>query len=89
MKFSRLELPAGDGQLVVIFVNEDTGGAVDVGILGNEAAADAAERRAQGLRLMSLASMPLRQLGTAGNVLFQSGGQYATQAGLIAAYRQV
>ena len=89
MQFNKLELPAGEGQLIAIFVNQDTSSLVDIGVLGNEAAADAAERRSQGWRLMSLASMSIRQMGTAGNVLFQSGGQYATQAALIATYQQV
>lgn len=89
MEYSRLELPAGDDQLIVMFVNEDTGSHFDIGAFGNALAEDAAARRANGWRLMSVASMSMRQSGTAGNVLFQSGGQYATQAALIATYQLI
>lgn len=86
MNIYTLEFPAGDGQLVVLFVNEDVGSAVEPEALATELAADAARRRADGWRLSSVASMPMRQMGTAGNVLFQSGGQFATQAALIVVY---
>jgi hypothetical protein len=89
VQYSKVELPAGEGQLIVMFVNEDAGDSIEVGAFGNALADDAAERRKEGWRLMSVASMPLRQTGTAGNVLFQSGGQYATQAALIATYQLV
>ena len=28
----------------------------------------------------------MRQMGTAGNIMFQSGGQYATQVAVVAVY---
>ena len=86
MQFSRLELPAGDGQLIVLFVNQDNATMIDAGVLAGEVAADAAERLKEGWRLSSVASIPMRQMGTAGNFLFQSGGQYATQVALIAVF---
>ncbi len=89
MQYSKLELPAGDGQLIVMFVNDDTGDSFEVSAFGTAVADDAAERRKDGWRLMSVASLTMRQVGTAGNVLFQTGGQYATQAALIATYQQV
>lgn len=86
MNYSRLELAAGEDQLVVVFVSEDSGGMIDVGSLATALADDATAREKDGLKLQSLASVPMRQTGTAGNVLFQSGGQYITQAALIAVY---
>ena len=47
---------------------------------------DASARRPNGWRLVSVSALPLRQTGTLGNVFWQSGGQYATQAGLLAIY---
>jgi hypothetical protein len=89
VQYSKLELPAGEGQLIVMFVNEDNGRDLDVGAFGTALAEDAKARRDDGWRLMSVASMSMRQTGTAGNVLFQSGGQYATQAVLMATYQLV
>ena len=34
MEYSKLELPAGEGQLIVIYVNQDTSQPIDVGALG-------------------------------------------------------
>jgi hypothetical protein len=82
------EFEAGNGQLIVVYVNEDTGAGVDADDLAGELARDAAERQAKGWRLSSVTSFPLRQMGTAGNILFQSGGQYATQVAMLAVYSQ-
>jgi hypothetical protein len=80
------ELPAGDDQAIVLYVNDDQGSMIDAVGFTNELAKDADLRRADGWRLQSVASLPLRQAGTAGNVLFQSGGQFITQVALIALY---
>lgn len=82
----RLEQPAGDDQLIVVYVNRDGGGAVDIGALFNEVGRDAARLRGEGWRLVSVGSTPVRQMGTAGNIFFQSGGQYATQIAVSAVY---
>jgi hypothetical protein len=86
MEYSKLELPAGEGQLIVVYVNQDTGQPIDVGVIGNEIAADSALRLAAGWNLRSVATAPMRQMGTTGNILFQSGGQYATQVGWLVVY---
>jgi hypothetical protein len=80
------EQPAGERQLLVVFVNGDDGSQIDVDLLVNEIAADAAAREREGWRLVSVGGFPVRQMGTAGNVLFQSGGQFATQVGVVAVY---
>ena len=82
----KLELPAGKDQLIVAFVNRDDASQIDVTVLLAEVGRDAAERERQGLRLVSVGGLPMRQMGTAGNVLFQSGGQYATQVAIVAVY---
>jgi hypothetical protein len=84
----RLELPAGESQMIVLYVNQDTAEQVEPGSLAHQLAQDAARLRAEGWELGSVASMPLRQMGTAGNVVFQSGGQFATQVALIALYKR-
>ena len=81
-----LERPAGEGQLIVAFVNRDEGAAIDVEAILTFIAQDAAKREAEGWRLVSIGGMPMRQMGTAGNIVFQSGGQYATQAAVVAVY---
>jgi len=35
MEYSKLELPAGEGQLIVVYVNTDSGQPIDVGAIGN------------------------------------------------------
>ena len=82
----KLEQPAGEDQLIVAFVNRDESSAIDLQALLAEVGRDAAERERDGLRLVSVGGVPMRQTGTAGNVLFQSGGQYATQVAVVAVY---
>ena len=83
------EYPAGPGQLIVVYVGEDDGGGAAPGSLAAGIAADADRRAAAGWRLVSSSVFPLRQLGTAGNVFFQTGGQYATQLAAIVLYAKV
>ena len=85
----KLEQAAGEDQLIVAFVNRDDANQIDVAALLAEVGRDAAERERDGLRLVSLGGLPMRQTGTAGNVLFQSGGQYATQVAVVAVYARV
>ena len=80
------EQAAGEDQLIVAFVNRDDSSQIDLQALLAEVGRDAAERERAGLRLISIGGLPMRQTGTAGNVLFQSGGQYATQVGVVAVY---
>ena len=86
MQYDKVELAAGDDQLLVLFVNQDTAQMVNPAALAQALADDAKARRPNGWRLVSVSSLPMRQTGTAGNVLFQSGCQYATQEGLLAVY---
>jgi hypothetical protein len=80
----KLERQAGTDQLIVAFVNRDEGSQIDVESLLTELAEDAAAREQAGWRLVSVGGLPMRQMGTAGNVLFDSGGQFATQAAVVA-----
>ena len=84
-----LERSVGENQLIVAYVNRDEGSAIDVEAVLTFIAEDAARREADGWRLVSLGGMPMRQMGTAGNIMFQSGGQYATQAAVVAIYARV
>jgi len=86
MQYQRLEQAAGDDQLLVLFVNQDTAEMVDPSAFLQALSDDAAARRREGWRLVSVSEFPLRQMGTAGNVFFQSGGQFATMVGLLAIY---
>lgn len=82
----RFEFAAGDGQQIVLYVSDDAGVGLEPEALVEEIAADAAELAGQGWRVVSMATMPLRQMGTAGNIFFQSGGQYATKAAIVVVY---
>jgi hypothetical protein len=77
---------AGPDQLIVVYVSDDTGGMIDVDAAWASIARDAADRAAQGWRIVSTAGVPMRQMGTAANILFQSGGQFATQASIAIVY---
>lgn len=83
------EYPAGPGQLVVVYEGPDDGAGVAPGSIAAEIAADANRRASAGWRLVSSSVFPLRQTGTAGNLLFQTGGQYATQLAAIVLYGKV
>ena len=82
----KLEQAAGEDQLIVAFVNRDEASQIDVQAMLAEIGRDAAERERDGLRLVSVGGLPMRQMGTAGNIMFQSGGQFATQVAVVAVY---
>ncbi len=77
---SIFERPAGPDQLIVLYLTPDTGAQVDPAVMYAAVAEDAAIRAGAGWRIISTDSLSYRQMGTAGNILFQSGGQYSTQA---------
>ena len=78
----RMEYAAGERQKVVLYVSDDTGGPVEWDPIFTAFAAEAASIEVHGWRVVSTSVVPLRQTGTAGNILFQSGGQYMTKAAL-------
>jgi hypothetical protein len=80
------EFEAGPGQLVVVYQSVDTGGEVPFLDFARDLAADVARHAADGWRLVSESTFPIRQVGTPGNVFFQSGGQFATQLAAIVVY---
>ena len=57
------EYPAGEDQVLVVYTGMDDGSEVDPGPLFADLAADAAERRSNGWRMVSMASLPLRHGG--------------------------
>ncbi len=80
------EYPAGADQVITVFVTDDRSAQLDADEIFMAIAADAAERDQQGWRAVSMTALPLRQTGTTGNVLFQSGGQFATMAAVAVLY---
>ena len=80
------DYPAGQDQLIVAFVNQDDSSKIDVDQFLKAVAEDAATKELEGWRLVSIGGLPMRQMGTAGNIMFQSGGQYATQAAVVVIY---
>lgn len=82
----RFERAAGENQKIVVYVTDDTGGGLDPAGIFEVIGADATALDADGWRIVSTTAMPLRQMGTAGNIFFQSGGQFATQAAIAVVY---
>jgi hypothetical protein len=83
------EASAGQDQLFVTYVSEDSSGGVPAEWFVQEVVArDAGRRAADGWDIVSASVLPVRQVGTAGNVFFQSGGQYATQLAAVVLYRR-
>ena len=82
----RMEYPAGEHQKLILYVSDDTGGPVEWDDLMAAFGAEAARLEIDGWRIVATSVLPLRQTGTAGNILFQSGGQYATKAALSVVY---
>jgi hypothetical protein len=82
----RMEYAAGENQKVVLYISDDTGGPVKWDELFTAFTAEAAQWEPDGWRVVATSVLPLRQTGTAGNILFQSGGQYATKAALSVVY---
>jgi len=82
----KFEQEAGADRLIVMLVNQDASEQVDAPAFLAEIGRDAAQREAYGWKVISIGSVPLRQSGTAGNVLFQSGGQYSTQVAVMVVY---
>jgi hypothetical protein len=83
------EAPAGPDQQFVTYVSDDNGGGAPVEWFVQKVVAPDAERRAaDGWEIVSASVLPIRQVGTAGNVFFQSGGQYATQLSAVVLYRR-
>lgn len=82
----RSEYPAGTNQKIAVYVTDDRGAPLSPDAIFAFVAADADEQERQGWRIVSMALMPVRQMGTAGNIFFQSGGQYATKAAVGVVY---
>ncbi len=80
------ERAAGNDQIIVLYVITDTATPVDPGVLYAAVAVDAAARATIGWRIVSTDSVPIRQMGTVGNVFFQSGGQFTSQAAVAVVY---
>ncbi len=83
------EAPAGLDQLFVTYESEDNGGLVSPAwLIQEQVAPDAAIRAEAGWEIVSTSVCAIRQVGTAGNILFQSGGQVATQLAAVVLYRR-
>jgi hypothetical protein len=79
------EYPAGPDHVIVVYLPPDIGAEVDPANLMGWIAADARARVADGLRMLSLTSMPLRHAGTAfGN----DGSGYVTKVAVTVVYER-
>ena len=80
------EFPAGANRRLISYYSDDSGGQVDLELFAARLAKAAETEAARGWHVVSSSVFPLRQTGTAGNVFFQSGGQYATQLAAVVVY---
>lgn len=79
---------SGRRTLVLTLKSADRAKAVDLDQFGRGIAEAIARREGEGWRLVSSSVLTLRQLGTTGNVLLQSGGQFATQLGAVIVFQR-
>jgi len=81
------EVPAGDGQLLVVYINPDLGVVVDPVTFSHEVSLDAAARLEGGWRLASLASWPIHVAGTTmSSPVYDTGNELTTQLAFVALY---
>jgi len=79
------EHPAGDNQVIVTYVSDDTGEEVDPSAIAEEIAADAEQRAAHGYRIVAMAGMPLRHSAVA---FGRDGSGYNTKEGVLVTYER-
>jgi hypothetical protein len=72
----RNEFDAGNGQSIVVYMSDDTGGEIDPNQLFAQIAADSAQRAAAGERIVSVAAVPVRH---AAAFLGREGSGYETK----------
>jgi hypothetical protein len=77
------EFAAGAGQVIVVYVSNDTSNEVDPGSLYGEIAVDAAARLLKGQRIVSLAATPLRH---AQSFIGRQGSGYETKISVAVVY---
>jgi hypothetical protein len=83
----RSELPAGDGQLIVLYQPEDTGDEVAPLEVYTFIAEDAARLSAErGLRLLTMTSMPLRHSAVS---MGREGSGYQSKVCVAVAYAKL
>ena len=77
------EFPAGRDQVIVVYVEDDTGNEVDPIYLYGQIAADATIRAEAGHRVVSMAAVPLRH---SGGWLAREGSGYETKVAVAVVY---
>ena len=77
------EEPAGNGQFIVAYVSDDTGGEVDPAVLAAEIAGNAAQRASAGLRIVATAGLPLRHSAVA---FGREGSGFDTKVAVLVTY---
>jgi hypothetical protein len=84
-RIGQTEYPAGPDHVIVVYQPPDIGAEIDPANLMGWIAADARERAKDGLRMLSLTTVPLRHAGTAfGN----DGSGYATKIAVTVLYER-
>ena len=84
-EISKTEYPAGPDHVIVVYQPPDIGAEVDPANLMGWIAADARSRAKDGLRMLSMTSLPLRHAGTAfGN----DGSGYQTKVAVTVLYER-
>jgi hypothetical protein len=79
----RNEFDAGNGQSIVVYMSDDTGGEIDPSDLFSQIASDSVQRAAAGERIVSVAAVPVRH---AAAFLGREGSGYETKFAVAVAF---
>ena len=79
------EFAAGPDQVIVVYQPADTSVEIDAGSIFAQVARDAATRGQNGLRILSMAVMPLRHAGT---WLGNNGSGFETKVAVVVVYER-
>ena len=79
------DFPAGERQVLVVYRFADDSQAFEPRFWAS-IAADAAAREADGWSIASVSPVTTRHAGTAGNLLLDTGGEYATRGLVVVTY---
>jgi len=79
------DIEAGTDQVIVVYVPPDTGGELDPAAIYGHIAADATKRDHDGMRIVSMHTMPLRHAGV---YLGRNGSGFESRVAVVTVYER-
>jgi hypothetical protein len=83
--FWQKDLEAGPDQVIVLYVPPDTGGELDPEMIYGRIAEDAMKRDQDGMRIVSMHTMPLRHAGV---YLGRNGSGFESRVAVVTVYER-